>query len=72
VHGIYFAFRFAARALTDASAARAALARQSGRLMFQIIGAMAEFERSLIQKRVRGHSQCARQRQEVWTPKSSG
>ena len=29
------------------------LSTPSGRLMFQIIGAMAEFERSLIQKRVR-------------------
>src|SRR5882672_859264 len=29
------------------------LATPSGRLMFQIIGAMAEFERSLIQERVR-------------------
>jgi DNA invertase Pin-like site-specific DNA recombinase len=30
------------------------LTTPSGRLMFQIIGAMAEFERSLIQERVRG------------------
>jgi DNA invertase Pin-like site-specific DNA recombinase len=30
------------------------LSTPSGRLMFQIIGAMAEFERSLIQERVRG------------------
>ncbi len=29
------------------------LSTPSGRLMFQIIGAMAEFERSLIQERVR-------------------
>jgi DNA invertase Pin-like site-specific DNA recombinase len=30
------------------------LSTPSGRLMFQIIGAMAEFERTLIQERVRG------------------
>src|ERR1022692_2272830 len=42
------------------------LSTPSGRLMFQIIGAMAEFERSLIQERVKaGPAECARQGQEV-------
>ena len=42
------------------------LSTPSGRLMFQIIGAMAEFERSLIQERVKaGSAQCTRQGQEV-------
>jgi DNA invertase Pin-like site-specific DNA recombinase len=36
------------------------LTTPSGRLMFQIIGAMAEFERSLIQERVRAGLQHAR------------
>jgi DNA invertase Pin-like site-specific DNA recombinase len=36
------------------------LATPSGRLMFQIIGAMAEFERSLIQERVRAGLRNAR------------
>ena len=36
------------------------LSTPSGRLMFQIIGAMAEFERSLIQERVRAGLQNAR------------
>ncbi len=38
------------------------LATPSGRLMFQIIGAMAEFERSLIQERVRAGLRAARAR----------
>ena len=36
------------------------LGTPSGRLMFQIIGAMAEFERSLIQERVRAGLQNAK------------
>ena len=36
------------------------LSTPSGRLMFQIIGAMAEFERSLIQERVRAGLRNAR------------
>jgi DNA invertase Pin-like site-specific DNA recombinase len=36
------------------------LSTPSGRLMFQIIGAMAEFERALIQERVRAGLQNAR------------
>src|ERR1700751_151079 len=36
------------------------LSTASGRLMFQIIGAMAEFERSLIQERVRAGLRNAR------------
>ena len=36
------------------------LSTPSGRLMFQIIGAMAEFERSLIQERVRAALRNAR------------
>ena len=36
------------------------LSTPSGRLMFQIIGAMAEFERSLIQERVRAGLRTAR------------
>jgi DNA invertase Pin-like site-specific DNA recombinase len=36
------------------------LSTPSGRLMFQIIGAMAEFERSLIQERVRAGLRIAR------------
>src|ERR1700693_1392830 len=38
------------------------LSTPSGRLMFQIIGAMAEFERSLIQERVRAGMHAARKR----------
>ena len=38
------------------------LSTPSGRLMFQIIGAMAEFERSLIQERVRAGLRNARPR----------
>src|SRR5581483_10072216 len=38
------------------------LSTPSGRLMFQIIGAMAEFERSLIQERVRAGLRNARSR----------
>src|SRR6266705_5115334 len=38
------------------------LSTPSGRLMFQIIGAMAEFERSLIQERVRAGLRNARNR----------
>ncbi len=36
------------------------LSTPSGRLMFQIVGAMAEFERSLIQERVRAGLRNAR------------
>ena len=36
------------------------LATPSGRLMFQIIGAMAEFERALIQERVRAGPRAAK------------
>jgi len=42
------------------------LTTPSGRLMFQIIGAMAEFERSLIQERVRAGIAAARARGVRW------
>jgi len=42
------------------------LTTPSGRLMFQIIGAMAEFERSLIQERVRAGLRNARARARDW------
>ena len=49
------------------------LSTPSGRLMFQIIGAMAEFERSLIQERVQGRAaKCARQGQEIRKAASPG
>jgi DNA invertase Pin-like site-specific DNA recombinase len=41
------------------------LSTPSGRLMFQIIGAMAEFERSLIQERQGRVAQCEAQRENV-------
>ena len=41
------------------------LSTPSGRLMFQIIGAMAEFERSLIQERVRPACASSRQGKEI-------
>ena len=42
------------------------LSTPSGRLMFQIIGAMAEFERSLIQERVRAGLRNARSKGRDW------
>ncbi len=42
------------------------LATPSGRLMFQIIGAMAEFERALIQERVRAGIRNARAKGKAW------
>jgi DNA invertase Pin-like site-specific DNA recombinase len=54
------------------------LSTPSGRLMFQIIGAMAEFERSLIQERVKAGLRNAREREAsrppayIHEPKSIG
>jgi hypothetical protein len=42
------------------------LSTPSGRLMFQIIGAMAEFERALIQERVRAGLRHARHKESGW------
>jgi DNA invertase Pin-like site-specific DNA recombinase len=42
------------------------LGTPSGRLMFQIIGAMAEFERALIQERVRAGLAHARAKENGW------
>ena len=42
------------------------LSTPSGRLMFQIIGAMAEFERALIQERVRAGLRHARAQGSAW------
>jgi DNA invertase Pin-like site-specific DNA recombinase len=48
------------------------LSTPSGRLMFQIIGAMAEFERALIQERVRAGLRSARARgQRLGRPRTS-
>jgi DNA invertase Pin-like site-specific DNA recombinase len=49
------------------------LGTPSGRLMFQIIGAMAEFERALIQERVKaGLRKCPRQGKEAGPPAHTG
>ena len=42
------------------------LGTPSGRLMFQIIGAMAEFERALIQERVKAGLRNARAKVNIW------
>ena len=48
------------------------LSTPSGRLMFQIIGAMAEFERALIQERVRAGLRNARAKgRRLGRPRSS-
>jgi DNA invertase Pin-like site-specific DNA recombinase len=47
------------------------LSTPSGRLMFQVVGAMAEFERALTQERVRAGLRLARMKvKKLWRPRS--